>query len=50
MMLVEFMASAVTLGVGCGDTKEPLVWHLAIAAAVLVAGALTGAIRHAGAS
>jgi hypothetical protein len=45
LAVVAWLASIVTLAVGCGDTREPLAWHLGLAAVVLVAGAVTGAVR-----
>ncbi len=50
LMLVEYVASSITLAVRCNGTSEPMAWHLSVAAVVLVAGAATGAARQADAS
>ena len=47
---VEFVASSVTLAVRCGATSEPVVWHLAVAAAVFAVSTATALVRQAGAS
>ena len=44
-MLVEFVASAVTLAVRCGGTSEPVRAHLAVAVVVFTVGAGSALLR-----
>ncbi len=44
-MLVEFVASAVTLAVRCTGTTEPLIAHLAVAGVVFTVVAGAGLLR-----
>ena len=44
-MLVEFVASAVTLVVRCTGTSEPVIAHLAVAAAVFTVVAGSALLR-----
>ena len=44
-MLVEYVASAITLAVRCGGTSEPVIAHLAVAAAVFTVVAGSALLR-----
>lgn len=44
-MLVEFVASALTLAVRCAGTSEPLIAHLAVAATVFTVVSSSALIR-----
>jgi hypothetical protein len=44
-MLVEYVASAITLAVRCGGSSEPVIAHLAVAAAVFTMIAGSGLLR-----
>ena len=44
-MLVEFVASAITLAVRCGGSSEPVIAHLAVAAVVFTVVAGSGLLR-----
>jgi hypothetical protein len=45
-MLVEFVASAITLAVRCTGTREPLIAHLTVAALVFTAIAGSALLRE----
>ncbi len=44
-MLVEYVASAITLAVRCNGTSEPMFAHLAVAATVFAVGAGSALLR-----